>query len=199
MVDLNTFGSRNLVDGKSFVRNVFAIFSILTSALLLNVSNAADFARPTQEKVSRIYVMRRPLTGQPLNSIGSFAHSALLLQTDQGNSYALEYQRDGKAHLTLGEQKAIRENHQKGIAYIQMVGWTNGRVADFYWERQLIGAPVLGNWSPQELQQKMQDSMKGYSVLKMEHCHTAQRRLRSALGLAPPSSRIALGVSAREP
>lgn len=181
------------------MRNAFTIFSILTSAWLLNVSDAADPAHTTQEKVNCIYVMRRPLTGQPLNSIGTFAHSALLLQTDQGNTYALEYQRDGKAHLTLGEQKAMRENRQKGIAHIQMVGWSNGRVSDFYWERQLDGVPVLGNWSPQQLQQMMQDSMQGYSVLRKEHCHTAQRRLRSALGLVSPTSRIALGAHAREP
>ena len=181
------------------MRNAFSIFSILTSALLLNVSEAEDFAQPTQETVSRIYVMRRPLNGQPLTSIGTFAHSALLLQTDQGNSYALEYQRDGKAHLTWGKQKAIREDRQKGIAHIRMVGWANGRVSDFYWERQLVGDPVLDHWSPQALQQKMQDSMQGYSVLKKEHCHTAQQRLRSALGLVPPTSRMGLGVRAREP
>jgi len=199
MVDANTFRFRISVEEKYFVRNVFSIFSILTSALLLNVSDAADVAHPTQEKVSHIYVMRRPLNGQPLTSIGTFAHSALLLQTDQGNSYALEYQRDGKAHLTLGKQKAIRENRQKGIAHIRMVGWANGEVSDYYWERQLVGEPIFEHWSPQELQQKMQDSMQGYSLLKREHCHTAQLRLRSALGLVPPARRMALGVKANEP
>lgn len=166
---------------------------------MLNVAHATDVAQPQPEKVSRIYVMRRPLNRQPLNSLGAFAHSALLLQTDQGNSYVLEYQRDSKAHLTLSKQQDIVENRKKGVANIRMAGWANGRVAEFYWERQLIGDPVPGNWTPQELQQRMQDSMKGYSVLKKEHCHTAQQRLRSELGLTSPTSRAVLNANVDAP
>lgn len=186
-----------LLDETCLVQNAFSIVGILTSALLLNLALGADVAPPKLERVSHIFVMRRPLNRQPLNSIGAFAHTALLLHTDQGSTYVLEYQRDSKAHLTSGVQKEIVENRKKGIANIRMAGWANGRVSEFYWERQLIGDPVPGNWTPQELQQRMQDSMKGYSVLKMEHCHTAQQRLRSELGLIRPTGRIALDFEAR--
>jgi hypothetical protein len=160
---------------------------------MLSFAVAADVAQPELERVSRVYVMRRPLNRQPLNSIGAFAHSALLLQTDRGNTYVLEYHRDSKAHLTLAAPNEIVENRRKGVAIIKTAGWANGQVGEFYWERELIGTPVSGAWTPQELQQRMQESMRGYSVLKMEHCHTAQQRLRSELGLLPRSSRFVFG------
>jgi len=155
----------------------------LAIVLMVTAFEQYVVAAETADKVEHIYVIRRKLGGQPVGSIRSFAHSALLLKTGSGAYYTLEYMGDSKVYLTKGEPKVLRSDQEKKYAVITMAGVADGKSEEFEWERQLLGKPLDGKSSPEQLQKQMQSLMKEYSVWKKEHCHTAQERLRKKLGV----------------
>lgn len=135
------------------------------------------------DSVVHVYVIRRQLLGQPIPSVRSLAHSALLLKTKGGKYYTLEFMDDSKAHLTSGVPLESSSDAARKVAIITMDGWGEGKSKSFEWERQLNGKALSGDHTPQQLLLMMQGEMKDYSVWKEEHCHSAQERLRKKLGL----------------
>jgi hypothetical protein len=161
-----------------------ARFSLVALAAMFWLLAAAGDARADSpaagDKVVQIFVMRRPLDGPVLGSVRRFRHSALLLRTDRGRYYTLEYTNDSRAHLTEG-RPALFEVPAEGRAIVAMAGYVGGRTEEARWECEAAGLVVPPEWSPADLQQKMQSLMKPYSIWRREHCHTAQERLRREL------------------
>ena len=175
--------------GRSFgeAKWVSAWVAILCTSQLASGVMASEFVADGDNKVVHVYVIRRKLAGQPIGSVREFAHSALLLKTEKGEFFTLEYMSDSKAHLTKGTPKIIKENKKKKYADIKMEGYVDGKTKVCEWERQLTGKKVDPKYTPEELRTKMQDLMKKYSIWKKEHCHTAQERLREFLGIKQKS------------
>jgi hypothetical protein len=128
-------------------------------------------AAPTdngEDAVAHVYVIRRQLLGQPLPSVRSLAHSALLLKTKGGEFYNLEFMGDSKAHLTKGAPRETSVDASRKVAIITMDGWGDGKSYKFEWERQLHGKALSGDHTPQQLLGMMQAEMEDYSVWKEE-------------------------------
>ncbi len=180
--------SRSIIASSSppSAQGEFRLFALLGCLLVAAfVSCAVAMLAQADDKVDRVehvYVIRRALAGQPINRVGNFGHSALLLKTESGNCYVLEYMGDSQAHLTKAEQKTISHDKKRQIARIKMAGWTKMMPAEFEWERQLAGQSIEPAYTPDELRELMQGLMRRYSVWNKEHCHTAQERLRLFLG-----------------
>ncbi|WP_143543826.1 hypothetical protein [Rhodopirellula sp. MGV] len=65
-----------------------------------------------------------------------------------------------------------------------MTGKAGNGEKEFKWTRQKSGVALDGHFTPDALLLRMQALMNnGYSVLQQEQCHTAQERLRKALGV----------------
>lgn len=140
--------------------------------------------------VVHLYVMRRrfDMPGSiPMG--GSFAHSALLLRTKSKDGVVgyvnLEYMDDGRAHLTEDRPVLLKTYSGRRYLDIRMKGTdAEGGTNDFDWRCQLFGTKIESKWTPEQLRSKMEKLMPyGYSVLAGEHCHTAQERLRRAIGV----------------
>jgi hypothetical protein len=108
------------------------------------------------------------------------SHSALLLRTERGRYYTLEYMGDSQAHVTEGTP-ALLATPSRQVAVVAMKGQIDGQPTEAKWECDLTGPRIQPKWSAGELQQKMQSLMRPYSVWRREHCHTAQERLRREL------------------
>ena len=137
---------------------------------------------PQEDGVVRLFVVRRVLDGMGLPRFRQVAHSGVLLQTQNGGFHLLEYMADARAHLTATNPQEIQDNGDHLI--IKMTGRAADGPKEFEWTRQKKGVALDGEFTPSELLLKMQGLMNsGYSVWSQEHCHTAQERLREALGV----------------
>lgn len=136
----------------------------------------------TKDGVVRLYVVRRELDGILFPRFRQLAHSGVLLQTEGGDLYLLEYMADAKAHLTPANPQLLQDKGNHLV--IQMSGKAANGLKEFKWTRQKRGVELDGRFTPKNLLLKMQAQMNsGYSVLEKEQCHTAQERLRRALGV----------------
>jgi hypothetical protein len=136
----------------------------------------------TKGGVVRLYVVRRVLDGMGLPRFRQLAHSGVLLRTEGGDLYLLEYMADSRAYLTPTNPQQIQDNGDHLV--IKMTGRAENGLKEFIWTRQKRGVALDGNSTPDDLLLRMQALMNsGYSVLKQEQCHTAQERLRMALGV----------------
>jgi hypothetical protein len=133
------------------------------------------------ESAVHLYVVRRVLDGVGIPRVRQAAHSGVLLESKSGKWYLLEFMSDAKTHLTKVEPliKQEREDH----VILIMEGRTATGTSTFEWTRQKAGVRLNQQQTIAQLKEMMQDGMKGYSVWKQEHCHTAQERLRERLGV----------------
>jgi hypothetical protein len=169
---------------------ICVISGIATSAY----SNAAEArsettakrVRPATNNVVRIQVARRQLDVDRLPRVRQVSHSGLVLTTENGETYLLEYMSDAKTHLNKVKinVKETKDDHQ----IVQMNGWSDTGIKSFKWTLQKTGSQLDGSRSARELQGLMQTGMNGYSLVKFEQCHTAQQRLRNYLGILPASA-----------
>jgi hypothetical protein len=166
-----------------FMRKSVTLSIVFFASLVGSSAAPARAKGADQDPVVHVYVMRRQLLGQPVPSVRSWAHSALLLKTKAGKFYTLEFMSDSKAHLTASTPKEISVDQKRKVALIKMEGWGDGKQESFEWERQLLGKELDAGQAPAELRDLMQAQMKEYSVWDKEHCHTAQERLRKQLKL----------------
>lgn len=167
--------------------SIFNIFANNTCTLNSNMMDQFDDDY-VNSKVEHIYVIRRPLHNTP-TTCGIVAHSALLLQTNKGTHYVLEYMSDSKSYLTNVNYKMVAHKDivdpktyvipevldQKRILPNDMI-----EIDGILWTKQTHGEKVTKNWSPSMMKIQMETLMsKGYSVVNYEVCHTAQERTRS--------------------
>lgn len=156
-------------------------------AAILHGVHTAPEAVADDDKVERIFVIRRNLSGTldgPPVDVGVLAHSGLLLKTMQGKYYTLEYMDDSKVHLTETTPETVKEHTEKKWAHIKAAGRSEGKEKVLEWSRQLSGVKIDPKYTPGELKTMMEEVVGEYSVWKKEYCHAAQERLRRKLGLS---------------
>jgi hypothetical protein len=115
---------------------------------------------PVTEYVTTVKVARRPLTFMP-SKLGAVAHSGLVLETNTGKKYLLDYHENSEVQLNIQSDATLNE-----------------------WQVQEHGDGMESHLSPEDLKEIMigQTSTKKYNV-HHHNCHLAQQRTRQALGL----------------
>lgn len=169
--------------------NLLIPFFVLTH-LIAFIAPAADLlgAESDRDFIITIFVVRRPLGMQnewmPLTNLNVVAHSAILLQSEQGEFKLLEYMEDSTVYLTKVKPQIIRQIKAESYSVIEMKGaFANGNARRFRWTRQLIGADLAEPVSAEQLKKTMVDLMSGSKYSPLDHnCHAAQEKLRRRLG-----------------
>ena len=122
------------------------------------------------EYVETIYVARRNLSKLKFN-VGVLAHSGLLLKTNKGNLFVLEYGVEkNKVSCNLVDQ--------------QRVGLSNFDFDGYQWSKQIIGTKLSKQVSVDDLQ-KLMETRTGKTTYNMLlfNCHMAQEQLRRDIDL----------------
>jgi hypothetical protein len=132
-------------------------------------------------EVVHFYVVRRALNGALIPRIGQAAHSAILIETVGKKQYLLEYMDDSKVHIIEVSPVVIEEKSDHMA--ISMKGWSASGEKLYVWSRQKAGKQFNSGKTAFQLKDQMQSLMTEYDVWNKEHCHTAQERLRKALGI----------------
>jgi len=138
---------------------------------------------------SRLYVVRRPLglgeDWKPLTNLNQFAHSAVLIETNDRQFVLLEYMGDSKVYLTPVTPTTLETHFEDSYITLQMKGaMANGVPQMYRWTRQLHGVALANSVSVSDLREAMerQVSVAPYSLF-FHNCHKAQETLRRSLGL----------------
>jgi hypothetical protein len=115
---------------------------------------------PDSEHVKVVKVARKPLSFLPV-AVGAIAHSGLVLETNTGRTFLLDYNRDTNVQL-------------KEVSYSELSDWKiqeKGEILDQALTAEQIKEVMVG-----------QTSSRSYNVHE-HNCHLAQQRTRQALGL----------------
>lgn len=139
-----------------------------------------ELAFDENDQAVHLFVVRRALDIPVVPRVRYAAHSALLLKTSNDRYYLLEYMADAKVHLNRVEVEVKQEKDDHVV--ISMQGRADNGMKTFEWTRQLKGSKIEQQFTVGQLRDKMRELMpNGYAELK-EDCHTAQERLRQAIG-----------------
>ncbi|XP_048584121.1 fibropellin-1 isoform X2 [Nematostella vectensis] len=134
-----------------------------------------------RDRVVRVYVIRRELIWLWF-TCGILAHSGLILQTESGKEYVLEYMDDGKALLYPANYKIKKGDHPDGATFIEMPD-KDGKDHDWTKQNKGTAMPADIDVTPQEAQSQMQKIVGDNYNFLWNNCHAAQEALRLAWGL----------------
>ncbi|KAF7723992.1 hypothetical protein EC973_001452 [Apophysomyces ossiformis] len=160
------------------------LLSLLGLLSGLSIPSELQYAETSlDDPIVKVFVVYRPL--ESLSTIfpilaAILSHSGLLLRTDTGGHYLLEYANDGKAHLKEVEY-TINEKTTEGC---RRLGYESIKMCGYSWEKQLEGRRPPPGKTPNIAKREMQKLMPfGFDITEGEMRHTAQRRLRDAWGI----------------
>lgn len=138
---------------------------------LNNTVLPATVVNEKTEYIGTLYVARRNLSMLPFN-IGFLAHSGLLLKTNKGTFYVLEYGVEKNKVTCTKIDFYINDSDSKF------------KFQDKEWSKQIKGTDLKIQTNITEMQELM-ESKTGKLVYNMflSNCHMAQERLRKDLGM----------------
>ena len=126
------------------------------------------------ESVSRVYVIRRKL-GNAVR-VRAVAHSALLLETQRGRFFILEY--------GVPEEDSEEKNHVRCRECTRVHAKKLYDADGVKWKKQTVGSGLSGDMTVDDITSLMRDVAEQHEYhLTNWNCHMAQENTRRALGL----------------
>jgi len=143
---------------------------------------------PTADYVTNVKVVRRPLNNLEFLYAGLLAHSALLLETQSGKKFIVEYMGDSKVHSTNIGHPSFTKVETSTVEFRAPGAAMSGVGSSIYtWTSQRHGTNVNVEdaITVGDVEAQMTTLMSGrsYSVALPSHnCHEAQERTRRHYG-----------------
>jgi hypothetical protein len=139
------------------------------------MADGSSGSKGLSEKVVHLYVIRCKLGG--VLKVGDFSHRAVLVKTETGKLFIIEYGVGLKSAVThtLVAEGSASETIQKAKSF---------KVGSVSWAKQEKGVAVSGAWTVRSCIAKMEElnCKEPYSLVH-HNCHLAQQSLRAAMGL----------------